>query len=586
MTGRGRASTASSSMEPSSTGRLAVVVAAILLGCVSCRGDSDPDRESARGEAASRDSGHGWSDGDLHATDTAETARVAVDFTRVERAIPRTLFGYNSLWMFAGMGLWSVSEDAPDPEVLAEVERLGVGLLRYPGGTVSHTFHWSEAIGPVDERRPQTIPFLEDERFAGLVGGAEDRPVFGPDEFLELCERASIEPLLVCAFEEGTPEEAAAWVAYVNGDPTNETKIGVDANGRDWGTVGSWAARRVANGRVAPWGVRWFEIGNELDLVRFRRTAEAYADAYLAYRAAMRAVDPTILLGAVGHAIPGGVGHEDRLRETGHAWNATLFERCGERLDLLCLHFYANHDDRRDDALDVLADPIAHARAIAEIAESARGALGRDLPIAVTEHAMDERSSGENAGAGNASLRAAIVVADSLVQFARQGVEIAGLHVLRLKWGGAANPFLHFASMLEWKGRRTFAPQYHVVRLMTEYVLKEQVACDVDATVFRPQFEPSLEVPYVSGLASRGSGRHAVVLVNKHPARTVRVTVEMRGANEGVLDARCVRGHGPDANNAESETVAIHDHEVVRHGDTLIVDLPALCVVGIALGER
>lgn len=548
---------------------IAVIAMAIAVGLASCRADRDRDETNRSGDAA-----------------PVEAAHVRVDFTRVERSLAPTLLGYNSLWMFGGMGIWSAGDHAAREEVLDELEDLGVRLLRYPGGTVSHTFHWWEAIGPVENRRPQTIPFLEDERFAGIVGGAEDLPVFGPDEFLGVCERLSIEPLLVCAFEEGTPQEAAAWVAYVNGDPDDSNEIGTDANGRDWGTVGSWASRRVANGRREPWGVRWFEVGNELDLVRFRRTAVAYADAYLEYREAMRAVDPAIRVGAVAHAVPQGIGYEDESRESDRAWNPTLFERCGDRLDALCLHFYANHDARTDDALDVLADPVAHARAIAEIRDSATSVLGREVPIAVTEHAMDERSRGKNAGAGNSSLRAAIVVADSLVQFAHEGVVIAGLHVLRLKWGGAMNPFLHFASTLEWRGRRILAPQYHVVRLLSDHWLATSVACEVDASVFRPQFDPSLEVPYVSALASRGEARGAIVLVNKHPSQSIRASIDTVGAPGGKPRARCVTGPEPDANNLDAEAVTTRDHAVQRQGDALVVELPPLSVVAVDFGER
>ena len=40
--------------------------------------------------------------------------------------------------------------------------------------------------------------------------------------------------------------EAAAWVAYANGSPANTLALGTDAKGRNWQTVGYWAALRAA----------------------------------------------------------------------------------------------------------------------------------------------------------------------------------------------------------------------------------------------------------------------------------------------------------------------------------------------------
>jgi len=36
----------------------------------------------------------------------------------------------------------------------------------------------------------------------------------------------------------GIPQEAAAWVAYAMGDPSNNLALGKDASGHDWQTVG------------------------------------------------------------------------------------------------------------------------------------------------------------------------------------------------------------------------------------------------------------------------------------------------------------------------------------------------------------
>ena len=49
----------------------------------------------------------------------------------------------------------------------------------------------------------------------------------------------------------GTPQEAAAWVAYCNASTniygtTNDVTIGVDAEGNNWQTAGYWAHMRAS----------------------------------------------------------------------------------------------------------------------------------------------------------------------------------------------------------------------------------------------------------------------------------------------------------------------------------------------------
>ena len=74
----------------------------------------------------------------------------------------------------------------------------------------------------------------------------------------------------------GEPAEAAAWVAYANGSPSNTQAIGKDSKGNDWKTVGYWAGLRAGSplptddgfnqlriGHAAPLGILLWTIGNE-----------------------------------------------------------------------------------------------------------------------------------------------------------------------------------------------------------------------------------------------------------------------------------------------------------------------------------
>lgn len=123
----------------------------------------------------------------------------------------------------------------------------------------------------------------------------------------------------------GTAQEAAALVAYFNGEVDDERPIGMDARGRDWGKVSDWAALRRENGNPEPLPIQYVEVGNEIyggkagkdcapwgwedvwtcdgtEYVNGIGSGAARRDGYRAFRDAMRAVDPTIQVGAVGVA--------------------------------------------------------------------------------------------------------------------------------------------------------------------------------------------------------------------------------------------------------------------------------------------
>jgi hypothetical protein len=60
----------------------------------------------------------------------------------------------------------------------------------------------------------------------------------------------------------GEPAEAAAWVAYANGSPSNTQPIGKDSKGNDWKTVGFWATLRASKPLAVDDGYNHLRIGH------------------------------------------------------------------------------------------------------------------------------------------------------------------------------------------------------------------------------------------------------------------------------------------------------------------------------------
>jgi len=184
-----------------------------------------------------------------------------------------------------------------DPVILAMLKEARLPLLRWPGGNFVSGYHWRDGVGPVDER-----PTLPNPAWAGVL----EPNLFGTDEFMAYCRAVDCEPLICVNAGDGTPDEAAAWVEYCNGPP--DTPMG---------------RRRAANGYPEPYGVRYWEVGNEL-YGRWQvgwTTPGGNVDRFGRFSAAMRRVDPSIRLLACGALHQGGDAEWNRrlCAETGGA---------------------------------------------------------------------------------------------------------------------------------------------------------------------------------------------------------------------------------------------------------------------------
>jgi hypothetical protein len=156
-------------------------------------------------------------------------------------------------------------------DVVAAIKRMGIGSFRYPGGCFASFVDWESMVGQPEERLPFTNPFW---------GGLEPNHA-GTDEFLRLAELVQAEPLLEVNLISGTPERAAAWVEYCNASEHT-----------------AYGRKRARNGHPKPYGVKYWELDNE---VWRRFSAAQYAGECKRYAAAMRAVDPKIKLMAVSY---------------------------------------------------------------------------------------------------------------------------------------------------------------------------------------------------------------------------------------------------------------------------------------------
>ncbi|MFE5318198.1 alpha-L-arabinofuranosidase C-terminal domain-containing protein [Paenibacillus sp. NPDC056579] len=189
-------------------------------------------------------------------------------------------------------------------EVFEMSRELNAGMMRLAGNYIS-AYHWRHAVGPVLER-----PNMINEAWGGWTA-----KTFGTDEFIQFCRDLNVEPLICVNAGSGTPEEAAQWVEYCNGGP--ETPMG---------------ALRAANGYPEPYGVKYWEVGNEIygPWQVGHCTAEKFAHRYVEFAKAMKAADGSICLMACG--------------DTRSEWNRPMLEIAGEFMDFLTIHIYHGYN--------------------------------------------------------------------------------------------------------------------------------------------------------------------------------------------------------------------------------------------------
>jgi alpha-L-arabinofuranosidase len=287
--------------------------------------------------------------------------KVTVDTTKVRNVIGSRAFGIHT----------SVYDNhLIEPAIVGLLKATAINTLRYPGGGYADQYHWSTY-------KPTRFQAKEPPEYGYY------NPTNNFGNFALLLDYVGTAIITVNYGSNlngtgpGEPAEAAAWVAYSNGDPSDPKVIGKDSTGYDWKTVGYWATMRASQalatddgfnflriGHVKPLNIKYWEIGNEVfgngyyerdqnggfeedlhapysangketDKLRHHNPAlspATYGKAVVAYVNAMKAVDPSIQIGAVVND-PG-------VDNWGPDWNPEVLKECGTVIDFVIVHWY------------------------------------------------------------------------------------------------------------------------------------------------------------------------------------------------------------------------------------------------------
>ncbi|MFY9176022.1 MAG: alpha-N-arabinofuranosidase [Caldicoprobacterales bacterium] len=206
-------------------------------------------------------------------------------------------------------GIW-VGEDSPIPntdgirnDVLEALKKMGIPVLRWPGGCFADEYHWKDGVGPREKRKKMINTHW---------GGVVENNHFGTHEFMRLCELLECEPYICGNVGSGTVQEMQEWVEYITFDGTSPMA--------DW---------RRENGREEPWRLNFFGVGNENWGCGGNMRAEYYADEYRRYQTYVRNYGENRI-----YKIACGPSTDD------YHWTEVLMREAGNMMDGLSLHYY------------------------------------------------------------------------------------------------------------------------------------------------------------------------------------------------------------------------------------------------------
>ncbi len=145
------------------------------------------------------------------------------------------------------------------PDVVEAIRRMKPGVLRWGGSTVEG-YDWKTGVGPWEKRVP----------FANPYWGRVDPNFVGIDEFAAFCRATGAEPLICVRWSGQRPSDAAELVQYCNGAAA--TPMG---------------AHRAKNGHPEPYGVKYWQIGNEV-------SGRQYDASFVEFARAMKNANPAI----------------------------------------------------------------------------------------------------------------------------------------------------------------------------------------------------------------------------------------------------------------------------------------------------
>ncbi|HVW94124.1 MAG TPA: alpha-L-arabinofuranosidase C-terminal domain-containing protein [Devosia sp.] len=457
-------------------------------------------------------------------------ANIQINPARVIGSIDPMIYG-----QFLSRRLWVSDQALYDPEhpharedglrreVVDAVIESAPSVIRWPGGCTGTTYDWRDGVGPQSER-----PRVIDAHFGYGVGNG-----FGTAEFVKFCRDVGAEAQINLTTGTGDLREALAWVEYANLD--TDTK---------------WANLRRRHGYDKPFGVKYWQIGNEEwgPWEIGYTTAEANGARAREWAKSIKKLDPAAKVLALGG------GNAESMLD----WTRRVVADAGRFIDYVTQHRYWDFDARKGidnydqivsvgyreeqlmKALGGLIDLVAHEHR-----------LPRKPRLAYTEWNCRDKSHNEMtpswhpstaqyrlidalacAGFINAMQRQCNYV--TLANFA-QTVNVVGMLLVTPEFVLKETVFWALVMQRRFSG---------------DTAIDAWVDCDT-YTVDMPEGTTG-PIPYldVSATMDKATGRQTVSIVNSHRSEVLETSIELTGSRSSSATVHQLWDDDPFAKNS------------------------------------
>ncbi|MCX5687426.1 MAG: hypothetical protein NTV71_02095 [Candidatus Omnitrophica bacterium] len=452
-----------------------------------------------------------------------------------------------------GAGIWDPLQNKSVKRVVELAKDAGITVLRFPGGCGSHHYVWKETIGNKRQH------FL-----------------YGIDEFLRTCEEIGAEPIITVSYFTGTAHDEADLVEYLNAqDDGKNSNGGID-----------WAKKRAENGHQLPYNVKYFEIGNEVyhgDHKSIRKiSGKDYGLRYLSYYDAMKAVDPSIKIGAVLY-------DKD--------WDRAVSEIIKDKLDFGIIHVYPTpKSGKKIEQMDPeeifkisLAIPVfRHEAVVQDTLSLLKRNSGKDIPLAVTEY-----NSGfvqEEPVPYRHCLGTALINAELLRIFMKPEYKILMANHWNFNNG--------YTGMI--KSEKDFIghgnnhpvnyikrPNYYVFEMYNKHFGSELIEVDVKSSSYNIE---EFSAPYLSVNASSSEDKKKIFLmvINKNLNNIVKTVIDLRDFDPSMNGkAWVLTGQGIAATNETNpDSVKVVDKEFKINSSVFEFSFKPCSLTAIEINRR
>ncbi|MDF2916368.1 alpha-N-arabinofuranosidase [Microbacterium sp. NPDC086615] len=499
------------------------------------------------------------------------TARLTVDPRFPIGAVRRRLFGgfVEHLGRHVYDGIYEPGHPEADEQgfrrdVLELVRELGVSMIRYPGGNFVSGFRWEDSVGPRDQR----------PRRLDLAWHSTETNEVGLHEFSDWLEKAGSELMLAVNLGTRGTLEAIDLLEYSN---------------LPGGTALS--QQRIDNGREAPFDVRVWCLGNEMDgpWQLGHRSADDYGKLAAQTAKGMRQLDPSIELvvcGSSGAQMP-----------TFGEWERVVLTHTYDEVDMISCHaYYQEHDGDIDSFLASSVDTDRFIEAVVATADHVGAVRGSDKRIDISFdewniwyqtrfHDVDQLSGIDNWPVAPRLLEDvysavdAVVFGSLMISLLTHADRVASASLAQLV--NVIAPIMTEPGGPSWR-QTTFFPFAITSRLAQGDALRLRVE--------GPTIETSTfgAVPAVDAVATHDAetGATAIFLVHRGRDESVDIAIDVSGLGDvRIAETHLVHDDDPYARNTleEPERVTPGTVDARVDGGILHVTLPPIAWAALSL---